>query len=155
MHALLYKLRRQCGSPTGFVQCKWGNDTQHGGKGARTPPAAHVCGELREAIRPNNLTCSPNCFLLLPRNHTAVLALGEISAYYEAMGNSCITAKCWLFVSTDPISVNQWTTCIPPPALVLPLPSKLRAGLLPPLTPRVLVLRMPRQQGGLEVAQSH
>lgn len=103
---------------------------QYSSEGARNRRLLPRVREPGEAIRPNNLSRPPNCFLLLTKNHTAALACREISACYEALGNPFITEKCWLFVSTDPISVNQWTARLPPPASAWVLgPAKLRAGL--------------------------
>lgn len=121
----------------------------------KSPPAARVCRELREAIRPNNLSRSPNCFLLLTKNHT--------SSSGSPQGNLCLLWGRWAILSS---LWNAGSLCQqiqfqsidnPPPASWLGPPS-LQSWEQPPFLPwpmGVLVLRMPGQQVRLGVAQSH
>lgn len=74
-----------------------------------TPRSTRCVQELREAIRPNNLTRPPNCFLLLTKEPHQQLwwPSGKSLLVMRLVGYPFITVKCWQFVSTNPISVNQ------------------------------------------------
>lgn len=105
-------IHKLCWSPAGFPQWKMHKQNpQHVGLGAPnpTPCSLQRTHERREAIRPNNLTPSPNCFLLLTKEPHQQLwwPSGKSLLVMRPVSNPFITVKCWQFVSTNPISVNQ------------------------------------------------